>query len=317
MSAAGIAKAVAMRLGQAILTLAIVVTIVFVLVRLIPGNPVETILGTDATPEAEAALREQLGIDRPIPEQLLDYALGLLRGDLGVSAIQQGVPVTQIIASALPITMAIAASGLVLGGLVGTALGLWAALSNNRRVDMIVRGWAILFYATPTFLVALVLILIFAVTMNWLPAGGWPGRYPENLLYLALPALALSSHLAPAVARTARQAALDIGSQSFIEASLARGLPGWRLNLFHVLPNAMLPVVTLMAVNFGALLTGAIIVEAVFGIVGLGTELTRAVTTRDYPVVVGTALISAAAVIIGNMLGDLAVAAIDPRARRR
>lgn len=316
MTAGRIARIALARAAQALLTLTIVVAIVFVLMRLIPGNPVETILGTDVTPEAEAALREQLGLDQPLLTQLLNYAAGLLRGDLGVSAIQQGVPVSDIIASALPITMVIAASGLVLGGVIGTALGLWAALSGNRWVDHIIRGWAILFYATPTFLVALIFILAFAVTMNWLPAGGWPGQYPENLRYLVLPALALSSHLAPSVARTARQAALDIKSQSFIEASLARGLPRWRLNLFHIFPNAILPVVTLLAVNFGALLTGAIIVEAVFGIVGLGTELTRAVTTRDYPVVAGVAFVSASAVIIGNLLGDLAVAAIDPRVRR-
>ena len=305
-----------MRLAQALLTLAVVVTIVFVLVRLIPGNPVETILGTDITPEAEQALRAQLGLDEPIAAQLVDYATGLGHGDLGTSAVQQGVPVTSIIANALPITLALAGSGLVLGAFLGIALGLWAALTRHRKVDVAIRSWAMLQYATPTFLVALVLILIFAVTLNWLPAGGWPASYPENLTYLALPAFALASHLAPAVARTARQAALDISGQSFIEASLARGLPRWRLNLFHVFPNALLPVVNLLAVNFGGLLTGAIIVEAVFGIVGLGTELNRAVTGRDYPVVVGIALVSAAAVIVANMLGDIATALIDPRARR-
>lgn len=316
MSAPRILRAMLIRLAQALLTLLVVVTIVFVLVRLIPGNPVETILGTDATPEAEAALRAQLGLDQPILTQLIDYALGLLRGDLGISAVQQGVPVSRIIASALPITLVIAASGLVLGAMLGITLGLWAALSRSRAVDLAIRGWAMLLFAMPTFLVALLLILLFAVTLNWLPAGGWPSSYPENLVYLVLPALALTSFLAPSVARTVRQAALDISGQSFIEASLARGLPRWRLNLLHVLPNALLPVVNLLAVNFGALLTGAIIVEAVFGIVGLGTELTRAVTGRDYPVVVGIALVSAGAVIVANILGDLATMLIDPRARR-
>jgi peptide/nickel transport system permease protein len=306
---------VALRVGQAFLTLCLVIVLVFILVRLIPGDPVATILGTDASPAAEAALRAQLHLDMPMWEQFKIFAGNLLRGDLGVSAVQRGTSVGEIIVQATPVTLAVALTGMALGVLFGTPLGLAAAISRHPVVDVVVRVWAMFFYATPTFLTALVFILIFAINLNWLPAGGWPGSYPANVSYLVLPGLALSGHLAPAVARTVRQAAKDILGQSFIEAGISRGLPVWRLNLFHILPNALLPVITLLGVNFGSLLTGAIIVEAVFGIPGLGTQMVHAVTSRDYTVIEGISIVSACAVLLGNLVADFAGTVLDPRAR--
>jgi peptide/nickel transport system permease protein len=303
------------RTGQALLTLASVVVLVFLLVRLIPGDPVATILGSETTPEAEAALRGILGLDKPLWRQFTDYVAGVLQGDLGLSAVQRGETVAHIIMSSLPNTLAIVVTGMLLSLIFGVGFGLAAALSRWKAVDLLVRTWVMLLYATPTFLIALLLILVFAIQLGWFPAGGWAGTYPENFAYLVLPGFALSGHLGPIIARTVRQSAIGASEQLFMEAALSRGLSRRALNLHHILPNSILPVITLLGISFGSLLTGAIIVEAVFGLPGLGSEMTKAVARRDYPVIQGIALVAAVAVVIGNLLAEFAYTYVDPRAR--
>jgi len=307
---------IASKSGQALLTLFTVVVLVFLLVRLIPGDPVTTILGSETNATAEAALRLELGLDRTIPEQFGDYFVGLLQGDLGHSAVQRADTVAKIILDSLPNTLAIIGTGMLISIVVGISLGLAAAMSRHRWVDLAVRTWAMLLYATPTFLVALLLILVLSIQLGWFPAGGWAGSYPDNFWFLVLPGVALSSHLSPIIARTVRQAAINVSGQLFMEAALSRGLSRTALNLRHILPNSILPVITLLGISFGGLLTGAIIVEAVFGLPGLGSEMTKAVARRDYPVIQGIALVSACAVILGNLVAEIAYTFVDPRARR-
>ncbi|BDZ46173.1 ABC transporter permease [Naasia aerilata] len=301
--------------GQAVLTLASIVVLVFLLVRLIPGDPVKVILGVEYTPEKAAALRAQLNLDKSIPEQFVAYIGGLLRGDLGQSTAQRGRSVTDVIAGALPTTMSLVIAGILLGVIVGTTLGLLAAISTRRGVDVTVRTWGMLSFSVPTFLVALLLIFVFALSLRILPAGGWPNAWPDNLLYLILPAIALSVHLATAISRTVRQGAIDTMGQQHMEAAFARGLPPRLLNLRHVLPNSVLPVLTIVGISFGTLLTGAIIVEAVFGIPGLGAEMTRAVGRRDYPVVQGIALVTGVVVVLSSFVVESLYTFVDPRAR--
>jgi peptide/nickel transport system permease protein len=307
---------IAGKASQALLTLFTVVVLVFLLVRLIPGDPVTTILGSETTEKAEAALRLELGLDKSILEQFGDYFVGLLQGNLGHSAVQRADTVAKIILESLPNTLAIIATGMSISIVVGISLGLAAAMSPHRWVDLGVRVWAMLLYATPTFLVALLLILVLSIQLGWFPAGGWAGSYPGNFWFLVLPGLALSSHLSPIIARTVRQAAINVSGQLFMEAALSRGLSQAVLNLRHILPNSVLPVITLLGISFGGLLTGAIIVEAVFGLPGLGSEMTKAVARRDYPVIQGIALVSACAVILGNLVAEIAYTFVDPRARR-
>lgn len=308
-------KRVARMSGQAFLTLASIVVLVFLLVRLIPGDPVKVILGVEYTPEKAEALRAQLNLDKSIPEQFVTYVGGLLRGDLGESTAQRGRSVTEVIADSLPTTMSLVVAGILLGVVVGITLGLLAAISKRRGVDVTVRTWGMLSFSVPTFLVALLLIFVFALTLRILPAGGWPNAWPDNLLYLILPAIALSVHLATAISRTVRQGAIDAMGQQHMEAAFARGLPPRLLNLRHVLPNSILPVLTLVGISFGTLLTGAIIVEAVFGIPGLGAEMTRAVARRDYPVVQGIALVTGFVVVLSSYITEIAYTFVDPRAR--
>jgi peptide/nickel transport system permease protein len=308
-------KRIAAKAGQSLLTLASVVVLVFLLARIIPGDPVTTILGSETSPEAEAALREELQLDLPLFEQFANYVGGLLVGDLGQSAVQRGETVASIVGASLPTTLAIVATGMLISTLVGIAAGLYAALSTMRGVDIAIRSAVMLLYATPTFLVALLLVLVFAIRLGWFPAGGWAGSYPANFWYLVLPGVALSSHLGPVIARTVRQAAIGASGQLYVEAAISRGLSTSVINLRHILPNSLLPIITILGISFGSLLTGAIIVEAVFGLPGLGSEMTKAVARRDYPVIQGIALLSACAVIVGNLLAEIVYSLVDPRAR--
>jgi peptide/nickel transport system permease protein len=301
--------------GQALLTVFIVVVLVFLLVRIIPGDPVRVILGTEYSPESAAALSEQLNLNKSIPEQFFLYVGGLFRGDLGESTSQSGRSVIDIIGGALPATAAVALTGIVFGVIVGVILGLLAAISRRRGVDLTVRTWSMLTFSVPAFLVGLLLILVFSLNLAWLPAGGWPGTWPENFAYLVLPGIALSTTMSTLITRTVRQSAIDAQGQQFMEAAFMRGLPGRVLTLKHVLPNSLLPVLTLVGISFGTLLTGAIIVESVFGIPGLGSEMSQAVSRRDYPVIQGIALISALVVVVSGYVVEIAYTFIDPRAR--
>ena len=315
MKARAVASRIGRMTGQALLTIAVVVVLVFLLVRIIPGDPVRVILGSEYSPEQAAALTKQLNLDKSLPEQFLLYVGGLFRGDLGESTAQAGRSVGEIIADALPPTAAVAVTGIVFGVLIGVVLGLLAAVSKRPGVDIGVRTFSMLTFSVPAFLVGLILILVFSLTLGWLPAGGWPGEWPENFAYLILPGIALSTTMSTLVTRTVRQAAIDTQGQQFMEAAFMRGLPGRILNAKHVLPNSLLPVLTLVGISFGTLLTGAIIVESVFGIPGLGSEMSQAVSRRDYPVIQGIALVSALVVVISGYIVEIAYTFVDPRAR--
>lgn len=315
MNARAVAGRIARMAGQALLTISVVVVLVFLLVRLIPGDPVKVILGIQYTPEAAQVLQQQLHLDKSIAEQFALYVGGLLRGDLGESTSQPGRSVAEIIGDALPATAAVAVTGILFGTIFGVTLGLIAAISRRKGVDLGVRSFAMLAFSVPAFLVSLLLILVFSLTLGWLPAGGWPGSWPENIPYLILPGIALSTTMSTLIIRTVRQAAIDTQGQQYIEAAFMRGLPGRVLNTKHVLPNSLLPVLTLIGISIGTLLTGAIIVESVFGIPGVGQQMSEAVSRRDYPVIQGIALISAIVVVLSGFLVEIAYTFVDPRAR--
>ena len=303
------------RIGQSIATIFVVCTLVFVLVRLIPGDPVLQILGNEASPERIAALRSELHRDGSLPEQYLAYLGDLLQGNVGDSLIRRGTSVSEIIFSSVGSTLTIAILGLALGILVGTVGAIWGAVSRRRIVDTFVQAFAILAYATPTFLFALLLILLVAIMWGILPAGGWPGAFPDNFLYAILPATALGVNLAPKFLRPVRQGAIDVQDTLFMEAAISRGLSRRTLIRDHVTPNSILPLITLVGISLGGLLTNAVIVEAVFGIPGLGTELSKAVAQRDYPVIQGITLLMSITVIVGNLLAEIMYEFVDPRAR--
>lgn len=310
------ATAVALHGGQLLIVTVVVVLLTFLMVRVAPGDAVDAISGTHGTDATRAALRAELHLDDSLPRQFAAYVSGLARGDLGRSLVQQGRSVDAIIGARLPVTLAVIVGTIVLGCLIAIPLGLLAALAPWRATDVTVRTTLSLLLACPPFFLGLLLILGPALALGWLPAGGWPGTWPQNLRFVVLPSLALAGYLVPQVARAVRQAALDATREQWYDAALARGLSGPTLALRHVLTNSLLPVVTLVGLNIGALIAGAVVVEAVFGLPGIGQELLAAINQRDYPLIQGIVLVTALIVVLSNLLADIAYRLIDPRTRR-
>ena len=304
------------QLGQAVIVAFAVVSVVFFLVRLVPGDPASQMLGFHATPQAVAALRAQMNLNHPLLVSYGIYLGQLLHGDLGHSIVQAGTPVTQIVARTLPVTCVLIAMTILLSVIGGVSVGLTAALTRRNSVDNTIRGSLVLLLSAPPFFVGLLLILVFALRWGVLPAGGWGNGWPGNLRYLILPSIALSCYLMPLIARTVRQVAADTTEEQFIESAISRGLTRRSTVLRHVLPNSMLPVITLLGLNIGALIAGAVIIESVFALPGIGSALVQAVNARDYPVIQGIAVISALFVVASNLIADALYVLADPRTRR-
>lgn len=304
------------RAAQLIAVSGLVVVLTFFLLRVAPGDTVDVITGTHGTDASRAATRAALHLDEPLSRQFLAYAGGLLRGDLGRSLVQQGESVNDIVMRCLPITLSVIFGAILVSCVLAIPLGLYAALTQSTGIDLLVRGLLSVLLACPPFFIGLLLIVVFALGVSWLPAGGWPGAWPENFRFLILPSFALAASLVPQLARAVRQAALDALHEQWYEAALARGLSADVLAWHHVLPNSLLPVVTLVGLNIGTLLAGAVVVEAVFGLPGIGQELIQAINQRDYPLVQGIVLITAAMVVVANLFADVLNRYIDPRIGR-
>jgi peptide/nickel transport system permease protein len=289
-----------------------VVIVTFLLVRIVPGDPVTAIAGTRASSEARQALREQLHLDRSLPDQFGAYARDLSRGDFGHSLVQQQRPAISIVGDTLPVTLYLVAATIVLSVLAGVPLGLFAALRPGAP-DVSIRAFATVLLAVPPFFLGLLLILFFALKVPLFPAGGWGSGWPDNLRFLVLPSVALSAYLMPLVTSVTRQTARSALTQPWVEAATARGLTRRRILFRHVLRNSVSPVITLVGYNAGYLVAGAVIVESVFGLPGIGQALVNAVSVRDYPVIQAIALVSALGVVVCNLLADLLALAADPR----
>lgn len=301
-------------LGRGIVVIVLVIIITFLLVRIIPGNPVDAIAGVHSTAQTRALLRTELHLNGSLLSQFGAYISALLHGNLGDSVAQQGTTVASIIGSTFPITMTLVLCAIVLSVLVGIPLGLLAGLAGGAK-DAGTRILLTIMLTLPPFFLGLLLIWVFALTLPWLPAGGW-GGWPEAPRYLVLPSIALAASLIPLIARATRQAARDAEQEVWVEASVARGISRKALIFRHILPNAVLPVVTLVGYSAGVLISGAVVVEAVFGLPGMGQELVDAVAGRDYPTIQGIALVSAIAVVICTAITDLLYLWVDPRTRR-
>lgn len=312
-------KSFAGKVGQAILVMLLVSIAVFFAMRLIPGNPAKDVLGTRATPAAVAALERRLGLDRPLVDQFGSFLKGVPTFNFGHSLVEEGVSVRHIVFSGLEITGTVIGASTILSLLVGIPLGLWAALARRRQqlVSHTVQSVGVVLLAAPPFLIGLLLILFLAVEVRIFPVAGWGSGVVSNLDHLVLPAVALSGFLVPLVVRTVRQAALDASKELFVEAAIARGISPRSVMYRHILPNSLLPLITLIGLNVSTLLSGAIVIEVVFALPGLGTALYRAVNNLDYPVLEGVAIVAAFAVVAANLLADGLYMVADPRVRRR
>lgn len=306
---------IARLLAQTAAVAAGVVVITFLLVRLVPGDPTTVILGSTATPEAREELRSQLNLDGSLLEQFLGYLSQLARGDLGSSVVSPSITVTSMLSSALPITLAIVFLSMLFSTILGVVLGLVAGLRGG-ATDTGVRTVLTLLLTMPPFFFGLVLLAVFAGGWGILPAGGWGDGWPANLEFALLPSAALSAFLMPLIARSVRRATRDAAGQPWAEAALSRGATPREFALRHVLPVSILPVITLLGYNAGALLAGAVVVESVFGTPGIGQLLVTAMSQRDYPIIQGVALTGALVVVGCNVAADLIYVLLDPRAKR-
>ncbi|MBN6054903.1 ABC transporter permease, partial [Nonomuraea sp. RK-328] len=281
----------------------------------VPGDPARSILGVRASAEKVAALRQQLGLDRPLWEQLGSYVGGVLHGDLGTSVSQPGQSVTGLLGGPLLVTLQVVAVTTVISVVVGSLTGLSTAGVVSRRWKNAADVLSTTTLAVPSFLLGLLLLMLVSDRLGLAPAGGWGTGWPDNTRYVWLPALALSAYLASLVHRAVYTSAVACRRESFVEAALLRGVTPRRVALAHVLPNSLLAAISIVSMNFGALIGGAAVIEAVFDIPGIGTQLVEAVSQRDYPTIQGAVLITAFAVIIANAAGDLLYRLCDPRTR--
>ncbi|MCA9575747.1 MAG: ABC transporter permease [Myxococcales bacterium] len=297
---------------RAFATVVGVVTLVFLLVRLVPGDPVDAILGDQASPEERAALRESLHLDAPLPQQYAHFVGDVLDGSLGHSFRNPARSVGSLIAEVLPATAALAFAALALAFGIALPLGVIAAARRGQAADALASTVAVLGLAIPNIWLGPLLILAFAVELRWLPLPGDDALGLEGLL---LPAITLGTSLAAILTRQTRASMLDVYQEQYVLAARARGLAEWRVATKHVLRNALLPVLTIGAAQLGALLSGAVVTEKVFERAGLGQLFLDAFFARDMPVVQGCVLVVAVTYVVLNIAVDLLYVVADPRVR--
>lgn len=305
------------RAASLLVSLAVASAVIFSLVALVPGDPATFMLGTGAQPDTLAALRAQLGLDQPWPVRYLAWLGGLLRGDLGTSLAYR-TPVADLLADRLAVSLPLALLALGLAVLLAFPAGLIAAARRGRAADAAIMGGTQLGIALPNFWFAMLLVLLFAVKLRWLPAGGFPGWSPDPLAALralVLPAIALALPQAAILARVLRGALIETMGQDYIRTARAKGLTEGQALRRHGLRNALIPALTIIGLQFSFLLAGAIIIENVFYLPGLGRLIFQAISQRDLIVVQSAVLVMVAAVILVTFLTDLAYAAVDPRLR--
>ncbi len=297
------------RLLLAIPTLLGVLVVTFLLLFVAPGDPVAEIVGERADPATVARLRAELRLDDPLPQQFAHYAGGVLRGDLGRSFITNR-EISSDIAERFPKTLLLAGTAMLFASVLGILLGVVSARRPGGWVDRAALGGAYLGISFPVYWVGLLFILLFAVQLRWLPASGYGG-----LKYLVLPALALGMRSIAFLARVTRSAMLEVLNSDFVRTARAKGLGERTVTLRHGLRNALIPVVTVLGLDFGYYLTGSILTETIFSWPGLGRYVVNAIGRRDLPAIQGAVLFLSAVFVMVNLLTDVAYAKTDPRVR--
>jgi peptide/nickel transport system permease protein len=300
-----------------------VVTLMFFLLRLAPGDPALLLVGPAATPAQVAAQRHALGLDRPVATQYVTWLGRFARGDWGAS-IATGRPVRTMLAQAWPATVRLVGISLVLSYLIGIAVGVIQAVRGG-RLDTALSVASVTLFALPGYWLGLMLVMVFTYRLRWLPAFGAAGfdadflppaaRLADRLRHLALPLATLTLVGIGGTARFVRGAMLDVAGAPYVTVARAKGLSETRVTLRHILRNALIPVVTLLGLSLPALFSGAVFIEAIFAWPGVGRVLVEGVQARDYPVVMAATAVSAVLVVLGNLLAEVLVGWVDPRTR--
>lgn len=286
-----------------------VATLVFSLIHLVPGDPVQAMLGESAAPEDVAQLRTQLGLDRPLYQQYFSFASGIVRGDLGTS-LRTRQSVTKVIGERMPATLELAAAAMLVAIVFAVPLGVIAAVRAGTPLDHVATTIALLGISMPTFWLGPLLAIVFSVWLGWLPVSG-----RGTLANLVLPAITLGAPLAAALARMTRASVIEELRELYVTAARARGASETRAVLVHAFRNSLIPVVTVVGLQFGSVLTGAVITETIFAWPGIGRLLVQSISARDYPAVQGCILTIAVTYVSMNLLVDVLYGVLDPRIR--
>jgi peptide/nickel transport system permease protein len=306
------------RLASLILSLIAASIVIFLVLEVVPGDPAQFMLGLNAQPDTVAALRAQMGLDQPLLVRYVAWIAGMLHGDLGTSYTYR-VPVIELVNARLVVSLPLAIYALTLSILIAFPVGILAAARRNSKTDLAVMGLTQLGVAVPNFWFAMLEVLIFAVILHWFSAGGFPGWNDPwlGLRALTLPAVALALPQASILARVMRSALLDTLGEDYIRSARAKGLTRRQALWRHALRNALIPVLTILGLQFSFLLAGGIIIENVFFLPGLGRLVFQAITQRDLIVVKSVVMLLVFGVILVNFIVDLSYALVDPRLRRR
>lgn len=295
-----------------------VATLVFFMLRLVPGDPIAAMLFDAGDPDAAEEIRRKLGLDQPMYVQYVKWLWLAMQGDFGNSIYGSRVPVSQLIAEALPRTLSLATLSFFVAIVIAVPAGLIAATRKNSKLDYAVTLVAFLGLSMPDFWLAILLIIVFAANLQWLPAIGYvplsEGFWPW-FSHLILPAIAVGTAFAAIVARMIRSSMLEVLNAEYMQVARAKGLSEMSLILRHAFPNALIPVITVIGIAFALLMSGAVVVENVFAIKGLGRLLIQSILNRDYPVVQATILIVSAIFVFSNLLVDFLYTIVDPRIR--
>ncbi|MFW5681027.1 MAG: ABC transporter permease [Pseudomonadota bacterium] len=304
------------RVGFAFVTLFAVLTLVFFLVRILPGDPAMVILGDQASMAAIEALRARLGLDQPLHVQYWDFLKGVFTGDWGVSMVS-GRPVIEEILKVLPATLELTLVSLILGAVIGVPLGIWAAINRNALPDYLTRIGSLLGLSFPAFVSAILLLLVFAIALQWFPviSSGQGDTLGERLRDLALPAVNLGLIMAAYITRVTRSSMLEVLGQDFVRTARAKGVP-WRVIVWrHCLRNALIPVITVVGLYLGILIGNSVLTEIVFNRPGLGKLIVGALNQRDYTMLQGMMVIYTLIVVAVNLVTDLTYGLADPRVK--
>ncbi len=304
----------ARRFALALLVLLVAVTTMFLMIRAVPGDPVQIMLGPRATPELQASLTAELALDQPIWTQLAIFYGNMLQGDLGTDVFS-GRAVTDIVFQQLPFTLELIFASIAWSAVLGIALGAYAAAHPNTLIDRVTAAISVSFVAAPAFVVALLSLLVFAVHLQWFPAIGAGDGFGDRMNHLVLPAFAIGLSWVGYIARLVRASMLEVMGESHIRTARAFGLNERRIVMIYALRIAILPVVTVIGVGIGFLLSSAVFAEIVFARPGLGKLVIDSITTRNYPIVMGAVLVSTGLFVVSTAVADLINAWLDPRAR--
>ena len=304
-------KYVGRRILMMIPILLAVTFIVFTLMYITPGNPAELMLGQNATPEAVAELEEELGLDRPFLVRYIDYLFNLLHLDMGTSYTTKE-PVMTRIWNCVPYTLELAAISILLAAIIGTPIGIISATKQYTAFDNVTMIFALVGISMPVFWIGILLILMFSVKLQWLPSSGW-----GSIQQMILPAITVAAQSIAVICRMTRSSMLEVIRQDYIRTVRAKGQTEYKIIISHALRNALIPIVTVIGLQFGALLGGAIMAETIFAIPGLGRLMIDAIKQRDYPVVQGVVLFVAITFSLVNLLIDIIYGFIDPKIRAK